>query len=239
MQRTRMGKMIIMTAPSGAGKTTIVRHLLEKIDRLSFSVSATTRAPRKGEVDGKDYYFLSEKKFKKKIKKGAFAEWEEVYPGKYYGTLKKEIKRIWKEGKDVVFDIEVKGATNIKRIYKDKALAIFIKPPSIEELLNRLQKRDTENSNSIKERINRAKEEMTYQNNFDIVLINDVLPIALIEAEEIASNFLIQKEEIVIEEEKSVVVKKKKNDKKKKKEGKSGKKKSTKKNKKDSTNINW
>ncbi len=223
-----MGKMIIMTAPSGAGKTTIVKHLLEKMDRLSFSVSATTRAPRKGEVDGKDYYFLSEKKFRKKIEKGAFAEWEEVYPGKYYGTLKKEIKRVWKEGKDIVFDIEVKGATNIKRIYEDKALAIFIKPPSIEELLNRLQKRDTESTSSIKERINRAKEEMTYQNNFDVILINDVLPIALIEAAEIVQNFLTQAAATKVAKE----TKKKKDKKKrkgKKKEGKSVKKKSKKK----------
>ncbi len=223
-----MGKMIIMTAPSGAGKTTIVKHLLEKMDRLSFSVSATTRAPRKGEVDGKDYYFLSEKKFRKKIEKGAFAEWEEVYPGKYYGTLKKEIKRVWKEGKDIVFDIEVKGATNIKRIYEDKALAIFIKPPSIEELLNRLQKRDTESTSSIKERINRAKEEMTYQNNFDVILINDVLPIALIEAAEIVQNFLTQAAATKVVKE----TKKKKDKKKrkgKKKEGKSVKKKSKKK----------
>ena len=228
-----------MTAPSGAGKTTIVRHLLEKIDQLAFSVSATTRTPRKGEVDGKDYYFLSEKKFKKKIAKGAFAEWEEVYPGKYYGTLKKEIKRVWKEGKDVIFDIEVKGATNMKRIYKDKALAIFIKPPSIEELLNRLQKRDTESTNSIKERISRAKKEMTYQNNFDVVLINDVLPIALIEAEEIALNFLNQKTATkIVAKEKSITTKKKK-EKKKKKEGKSKKKKSTKKNKEIPTDINW
>ena len=233
-----MGKMIIMTAPSGAGKTTIVRHLLKKIDRLSFSVSATTRAPREGEVDGKDYYFLSEKKFRKKIAKGAFAEWEEVYPGKYYGTLKKEIKRVWKEGKDIVFDIEVKGATNIKRIYENKALAIFIKPPSIEELLNRLQKRDTESTNSIKERISRAKEEMTYQNNFDVVLINDVLSLALIEAEEIVQNFLTQTTET-----ETLEVPKKKKDKKKSKEKKSSKKKTkkskSKKDKKDSTNVNW
>ncbi len=233
-----MGKMIIMTAPSGAGKTTIVRHLLKKIDRLSFSVSATTRAPREGEVDGKDYYFLSEKKFRKKIAKGAFAEWEEVYPGKYYGTLKKEIKRVWKEGKDIVFDIEVKGATNIKRIYENKALAIFIKPPSIEELLNRLQKRDTESTNSIKERISRAKEEMTYQNNFNVVLINDVLSLALIEAEEIVQNFLTQTTET-----ETLEVPKKKKDKKKSKEKKSSKKKTkkskNKKDKKDSTNVNW
>jgi len=185
-----MGKMIIITAPSGAGKTTIVRHLLKKYENLAFSVSATTRPPRKGEKDGKDYYFLSEKKFKKKIEKEKFAEWEEVYPGKFYGTLKKEIKRIWKEGKHIVFDIEVKGATNIKNFYGDKALAIFVKAPSIEELMRRLENRDTENVASIKERITRAKQEMTYENNFDKVLVNDDLEIALAEAEQMVEDFI-------------------------------------------------
>ena len=249
-----------MTAPSGAGKTTIVRHLLKKIENLSFSVSATTRPPREGEVDGKDYYFLSEKQFRKKIKKEAFAEWEEVYPGKFYGTLKKEIKRIWKEGKHIVFDIEVKGATNIKKIYGDQALAIFIKPPSIEELLNRLKKRDTESDNNIQLRIARAKEEMTYQNKFDRVLVNDVLAIALIEAEEMVQHFIQQatdttrgkleakkEKEItadkVVTEEK--VTKKKKakekeqKEKKVSKKTKSKKKSKKKKKKKDSCDIEW
>ena len=205
-----MGKMIIITAPSGAGKTTIVRHLLKTFDELSFSVSATTRPPRKGEVDGKDYYFLSEKKFKKKIEKEKFVEWEEVYPGKYYGTLKKEVKRIWKKGKHIVFDIEVKGATNIKNYFGDKALAVFIKPPSMKELMRRLENRDTENSTTIKVRMARAKLEMTYEHNFDKVLVNDDLEIALKEAEERIAEFINQ----------PVKKKKKKNKKKKEKKNK-------------------
>ena len=184
--------MIIVTAPSGAGKTTIVRHLLKQFDKLAFSVSATTRPPRKKEVHGKDYYFLSSKKFKKKIKKDKFVEWEEVYPNKFYGTLKKEIKRLWKEGKVIVFDVEVKGATNIKNFYGDKAMAVFIKPPSIEELMRRLEKRDTESADTLKQRIKRAKLEMKYENSFDKVLVNDDLEIALVEAEQMVADFLQQ-----------------------------------------------
>ena len=187
-------------------------------DEFAFSVSATTRPPREGEVHGKDYYFLTEKKFRKKIDKGAFAEWEEVYPGKFYGTLKKEIKRIWKAGKHIIFDIEVKGATNMKELYGKKALAVFIKPPSITELLNRLQKRDTENTNSIKERIERAKQEMTYENNFDLVLVNDALAVALADGEEIVRNFLQQaKEEAITKKKESKAKKKAKKEKKKSK----------------------
>ena len=181
-----------MTAPSGAGKTTIVRHLLKTFDELAFSISATTRPPRKGEVDGKDYYFLSEKQFKKKIEKDKFVEWEEVYPGKYYGTLKKEVKRIWKQGQHIVFDIEVKGATNIKNYFGDKALAVFIKPPSMKELMRRLENRDTENITTIKVRMARAKLEMTYEHNFDKVLVNDELEVALKEAEEMIAEFINQ-----------------------------------------------
>ncbi len=187
-----MGKMIIMTAPSGAGKTTIVRHLLKTFEELVFSVSATTRPPRKGEIDGKDYYFLSEKKFKKKIEKEKFVEWEEVYPGKYYGTLKKEVKRLWKDGKHIVFDIEVKGATNLKNFYGDKALAVFIKPPSMKELMSRLETRATENNTTIKVRMARAKLEMTYENNFDEILVNDDLEITLKEAEQMITAFINQ-----------------------------------------------
>ncbi len=199
-----------MTAPSGAGKTTIVRHLLKTFDELAFSISATTRPPRKGEVDGKDYYFLSEKKFKKKIEKGKFVEWEEVYPGKYYGTLKKEVKRIWKKGQHIVFDIEVKGATNIKNYFGEKALAVFIKPPSMEELMRRLENRDTESITTIKVRMARAKLEMTYEHNFDKVLVNDELEVALKEAEEMIAEFINQ----------PVQKKKKKNKKKKEKKNK-------------------
>jgi len=185
-----MKKMLIVTAPSGAGKTTIVRHLLKTFDNLSFSVSATTRPPRAGEIDGKDYYFLTIRKFKNRIKKEAFAEWEEVYPDKFYGTLKSEIEKKWRKKKNVVFDIEVKGATNLKKLYGDRALAIFIKPPSLEELIRRLENRDTENKKSLAERIARAKEELTYENNFDKVLINDQLAVALKEAEQMVLDFI-------------------------------------------------
>ncbi len=182
--------MLIFTAPSGAGKTTIVRYLLTIFDNLSFSVSATTRPPREGEIDGKDYYFLTLRKFNNRIKKNAFAEWQEVYPGKFYGTLKKEIEKKWRKKKDIVFDIEVKGATNLKHLYGDRALAVFIRPPSLEVLISRLEKRDTENKKTLGERINRAKEELTYENNFDKILINDDLATALAEAEIIVRDFL-------------------------------------------------
>lgn len=185
-----MKKMLIVTAPSGAGKTTIVRHLLKTFENLSFSVSATTRPPRKGEVDKKDYYFLTLRKFNNRIKKDAFAEWEEVYPGKFYGTLKSEIEKKWRKKKNVVFDIEVKGATNLKKLYGDRALAIFIKPPSLEELIRRLESRATENKKTLAERIARAKEELTYENNFDKVLINDQLSVALKEAEQMVIDFM-------------------------------------------------
>ena len=138
-------KLIIFTAPSGAGKTTIVRHLLKTYDQLAFSVSATTRARRPHEVDGKDYYFLTSKKFKTLVKEGAFVEWEEVYEDQYYGTLKSEIERISKKGKYIVFDVEVKGATNIKKFYEEEAYAVFIKPPSVKILMDRLKNRKNRN----------------------------------------------------------------------------------------------
>lgn len=185
-----MKKMLIVTAPSGAGKTTIVRHLLKTFENLSFSISATTRPAREGEIDGKDYYFLTLRKFNNRIKKEAFAEWEEVYPGKFYGTLKSEIEKKWRKKKNVVFDIEVIGATNLKELYGDRALAIFIKPPSLEELIRRLENRDTENKKTLAERIARAKEELTYENNFDKVLINDQLSVALKEAEQMVIDFM-------------------------------------------------
>lgn len=185
-----MSKMIIITAPSGAGKTTIVRHLINTFDNLSFSVSATTRSPRKGEVDGIDYHFLTLRKFKNRIKKGAFAEWEEVYPNKFYGTLKSEIDKKWKKGQDIIFDIEVKGATNLKKLYGNQALAIFIKAPSLEELISRLKDRDTESPDALLERLERAEEELTYESNFDKILVNDQLEEALEQAESIVRNFL-------------------------------------------------
>lgn len=178
-------KLIVFTAPSGAGKTTIVKHLLAKYDELDFSVSATTRAPRPHEVHGKDYYFLSPEEWQQKIKEGDFLEWEEVYQGQYYGSLKSEVERLWDLGKYVVFDMDVKGATNIKKIYGDKAITIFVKPPSPEVLFSRLRNRQTESEDSLRKRIARAAEELTYESTFDIVLLNNDLATCLAEAEEI------------------------------------------------------
>lgn len=184
-----MRKLIAVTAPSGAGKTTIVRHLLSTYEHLDFSVSATTREMRKHEVNAKDYYFIGVEKFKHKIEEGAFIEWEEVYENQFYGTLKSEVDRLWKLDKDIIFDIDVKGAVNIKEIYPE-SLCIFIKPPSLEILENRLKARKTETPKSLKKRIARVKKEMTYQNKFDVVLVNDVLEVALKEAEVIIENFV-------------------------------------------------
>ncbi len=182
--------MILFTAPSGAGKTTIVRHLLSQYEELAFSVSATTRAARPHEEDKKDYYFLSKEEFREKIANGEFIEWEEVYTDQYYGTLRSEIERLWEQGKCVVFDIEVKGATNIKKYYPEESLAIFVKPPSVEALLSRLKLRRTETADSLRKRITRAKEELTYENKFDQILVNDVLEVALKEAEYMVEDYL-------------------------------------------------
>lgn len=187
------GKMFIFTAPSGAGKTTIVRHLLKTYDFLDFSVSATTREKREHEIDGKDYYFLAPEEFRAKVDAGDFIEWEEVYEDQYYGTLKSEVDRVWATGKHIVFDIEVKGATNIKDLYGDKCQAIFIKPPSLEILIKRLTDRKTESESSLKKRIARVKREMTYQNTFDAVLVNDLLQVALKEAEFMVETFVYGK----------------------------------------------
>ena len=184
--------MIVFTAPSGAGKTTIVRHLLKKFpDLLQFSVSATTRENRANEVDGKDYYFLSSDDFRKRIQNEEFVEWEEVYEDKFYGTLKSEIDRIIKSGKKVVFDIEVNGAENIKKLYEDRCLVVFVKPPSFIELVKRLTGRNTETPKSLEKRIRRIKKELLFENSFDKVLLNDVLEVALQEAEEIVESFML------------------------------------------------
>ncbi len=185
-----MSKLLIFTAPSGAGKTTITRHLLEKFDFLAFSVSATTRDPRPHEEDGVHYYFLSKKEFKKKIKKDAFVEYEEVYEDQFYGTLKKEVKRLWKEEKHILFDIDVQGAKKIKKVYGDEALAVFINPPSEEVLIERLKNRKTEDEKSLKKRIKKARKELKYANKFDTILVNDVLDVALKEAEEMVLAFI-------------------------------------------------
>ena len=184
------GKMFIFTAPSGAGKTTIVRHLLETYDFLDFSVSATTRSKRDHEIDGKDYYFLTPEEFRTKVDAGDFIEWEEVYEDQYYGTLRSEVDRVWELGKHIVFDIEVKGATNIKELFGDKCKATFIKPPSLEILIERLTNRNTESEASLKKRIARVKKEMTYQDTFDGVLVNDLLQVAFKEAEFIIETFV-------------------------------------------------
>lgn len=184
-------KLIAFTAPSGAGKTTIVKHLLSKYDELAFSVSATTRAARPHEVHGKDYYFLSLEEWQQKIEEGDFLEWEEVYENQYYGSLKSEVERLWSIGKYVIFDMDVKGATNIKKIYGEKAITVFVKPPSSEILFTRLRNRQTESEESLRKRIARAAEELTYESTFDIVLLNDDLEVCLTKAEQIVEKIVL------------------------------------------------
>lgn len=180
---------MVFTAPSGSGKTTIVKHLLSRFDQLSFSVSATTRNKRDYETDGKDYYFLTVEAFQQKIAEDQFVEWEEVYPGRYYGTLKSEVDRIWKEGKFVLFDVDVLGAGSIKRMYGEKCLAVFVKPPSLEALIARLKARNTETPETLEIRKARFLKELKHEPNFDVVLINDQLDKALEEAEALARKF--------------------------------------------------
>lgn len=183
-------KLIVFTAPSGAGKTTIVRHLLKTFDFLDFSISATTRERRKNEEDGVHYHFISEKDFRKKVEEGAFAEYEEVYAGQLYGTLKSEIERIWSNNNVVVFDIDVKGATSLKNHYGDDCYTIFVKPPSLQKLIDRLKGRRTESAESFKKRAIKAREELLYEGRFDAILVNDLLDVALKEAEVLVKDFL-------------------------------------------------
>ena len=171
-------KIVIITAPSGSGKTTLVKQLLNTLPELSFSVSACTRKPRKGEVHGKDYYFFDEQKFKELIATDAFAEWEMVYEGKYYGTLKEELERIWKEAHTPLVDIDVKGALAIKQTYPKNSLSIFIQAPSINILRTRLKNRGTETEKSLAERIAKANYELGFANRFDTILVNDDLETA-------------------------------------------------------------
>lgn len=187
-----MSKLIVLTAPSGAGKTTIVRHLLDSIPQLSFSTSATTRQQRPGEVDGKDYYFLSRADFNHKIDENAFIEWEEVYQGQFYGTLKTEIERLWAQDKHIIFDIDVQGALNIKGAYPEQTLTIFVKVPSQEILFERLRSRKTESAEQIRKRMDKAQAEATYESRFDYVLVNDELETALQEARQLVAGFLAQ-----------------------------------------------
>jgi guanylate kinase len=184
------GKLIIFSAPSGAGKTTIVRHLLDINLNLEFSVSATSRAPRHNEIDGKDYYFLSAEDFKKKIENDEFLEWEEVYNGVYYGSLKNEVERIRNLGKNVIFDVDVVGGLDIKKIYGDEALAIFVQPPSVEELRKRLISRSTETEEKIQMRIAKAEHELSFASEFDVIITNNDLTQACKEAEVLIREFI-------------------------------------------------
>jgi len=184
------GRYIIVSAPSGAGKTTIVRQLLALPLGLRFSVSATSRAPREGELDGRDYFFLQENEFRDKIAGNAFLEWEEVYPGIFYGTLESEIRKILDEGFNVIFDVDVVGGLNLKKIFGEQALAIFIQPPSLEVLRERLRIRSTEPESKIATRIAKAEYELGFAARFDKVLVNDKLVVTLQEAEKLVSDFL-------------------------------------------------
>ncbi|UGU17603.1 guanylate kinase [Sinomicrobium kalidii] len=188
---SQKGKLIVFSAPSGSGKTTIVRHLLgiEKLN-LDFSISATSRTPRGEEVDGKDYYFLTTREFKDHIKQGDFLEWEEVYRDNFYGTLKSEVERIWAKGKHVIFDIDVAGGLRIKKKYPEQTLAVFVKPPSVDELKIRLKKRKTEPEDKINMRIAKASVELATAPQFDRIIKNHDLETALNEAEQLVDEFI-------------------------------------------------
>lgn len=184
------GKLIIFSAPSGSGKTTLVHHLLKQNLGLEFSISATSRAPRGEEITGKDYYFLSAEEFKQRVMNGEFLEWEEVYSGTLYGTLRSEVDRIWAEGKTVIFDMDVVGGLNLKGLYGDKALAIFVKPPDMEELEKRLRGRGTDSEDKIRQRLAKARKELGRADRFDYILVNNDLEVAKKEAENLIKVFL-------------------------------------------------
>jgi guanylate kinase len=184
------GKCIIFSAPSGAGKTTIVHALLAAQLGLEFSVSACSRDPRPNEINGKDYYFLGIEGFKEKIGEGAFLEWEEVYTDNFYGTLKAEIERIWSAGHAVIFDVDVVGGLNLKRIFGNQALAVFVQPPSEEELEKRLRYRSTETEDKIQQRLRKAGQELSRANEFDVVLVNEDLEVAIEQAKSLVTSFL-------------------------------------------------
>ena len=196
------GKLIVFSAPSGSGKTTIVRHLLKHEElNLEFSISATSREARFGEVDGVHYHFLDLEEFKRHIKAEEFLEWEEVYRDNFYGTLKSEVQRIWNEGKNVIFDIDVVGGLDIKEIYPDKTLAVFVKPPSIEELKIRLKKRKTETEDKINMRVAKASIELKTASQFDHIILNDNLDIALVKAYNLVADFVGLENRQEVEEE--------------------------------------
>ena len=184
------GKVLIFSAPSGSGKSTVVSHLLRLHPELEFSVSTTSRKPRGEEKNGVEYWFLTEEKFRSLIDADKFVEYEEVYPGRFYGTLKSEVERIWSKGTVIIFDVDVKGGVNLKKYFGDKALSVFIQAPSIEVLRERLISRGTDSMEDIEKRVAKASEELTYAPLFDRVLVNDDLSKALAEAEEMVSGFL-------------------------------------------------
>ena len=183
-------KIVIITAPSGAGKTSITHYLLEKFPQLAFSISAATRAPRGNEVNGKDYYFIPLEEFQNKIQKNEFIEWEMVYEGKYYGTLKSEMERLWKEKKCPLLDIDVKGAIHVQQQFPQTSLSIFIEPPSVRELARRLASRGTETEESLQTRVNKAEYEMSFSHHFNHLIVNDDLQEACEEAEKLIGKFL-------------------------------------------------
>jgi guanylate kinase len=184
------GKIIIITAPSGAGKTSITRHLLQNFPRLAFSISASTRQRRYNEIDGKDYYFISEKEFTEKIAENAFVEWEMVYEGKYYGTLKAELIRMWNEGLVPVLDIDVKGAIHVQQQFPGQCLSLFIQAPNVDELRKRLESRGTETAESLATRLNKAAYEMSFKDSFNAIIVNDVLENAQKKAKDLVEKFL-------------------------------------------------
>jgi len=190
MKQAPSNKIVILTAPSGAGKTSITKHLLHHFPQLAFSVSATTRKARANEVDGKDYYFLTPEKFQHKIQENAFVEWEMVYEGKYYGTLKSELHRIWADEKTPILDIDVKGAIHVEQQFPGNCLSIFIQPPSVAELRKRLESRGTETAESLAARVSKASYEISFGSHFSHILVNDNLANACVSAEKLVHAYL-------------------------------------------------
>lgn len=189
----KQGKLIVFSAPSGSGKTTLVHHLLNQKDlKLAFSVSATSREKRPAEIDGKDYYFISNESFEEKISKNQFIEYEEVYKGTYYGTLKSELERIWAQGKNIIFDIDVIGGLNIKKQFPEQTLAVFVRPPSVEELEKRLRNRQTESDEKIRMRVEKAFKELETAHLFDVIIENQNLEQAKRDAYELVKEFIKQ-----------------------------------------------
>jgi len=187
----KKNKLIVFSAPSGSGKTTVVKHLMSRFqDKISFSVSATTRSKRPNELEGKDYYFYDLPRFQNELQNGNFVEYEEVYKGLYYGTLRSEVEAIWAQGKAVIFDVDVIGGLKIKEKFGDQVLAVFLKPPSLEILLKRLENRSTEVEHQLQERIQKAREELKFENQFDVIVVNDHLDYTFAQAELIVNQFL-------------------------------------------------